>query len=282
MSAGAPGLRMGLRTVVRACAVVLAAGWLSAAQAAPVDDLSKALRLQELAMLMRDEGIADARDIIPTGPSGRPPQAAVAEIETLFDPDRFRTELQAALAASMSTEELAEAAAFFDSADGAALVELELVARSAIADPEVEAIARSEWAARQGDDDPEIRLLEQFAEVNGLVERNTTTTMTARYHFLLGVAEGAGRSVDEGHVLSEVWADEARIRTETEAWLMGYLLLAYGPAGERALQAYVDFSATAAGQAVNAALFDGFETAYGRISRGLGLVAGRASMAQDL
>ena len=190
--------------------------------------------------------------------------------------------MEAVLAADLGPDDLDAATAFFESAAGQALVELELQARAAIANSDVEAAARAHWAERQDETGEEIRNLKRFAEVNGLVDRNTTSTMTARYHFMRGLADGTGQRADEGEILAGIWRREAEIRADTEGWLMGYLLLAYGPAEPEDLEAYVAFSETPAGAAVNAALFDGFAVAYERISYGLGLVAGRSAAAQEL
>ncbi|MEM8728576.1 MAG: hypothetical protein AAGF79_01565, partial [Pseudomonadota bacterium] len=194
----------------------------------------------------------------------------------------IETELQSEIADLMPPDQLAEAITFFESPAGVALVELELVARAAISDDDVESLARAEWAARADSDDPQVALIRSFAEVNGLLERNTTATMTARYHFMRGLNEGAGRPVSDDEILAQIWAREPQIRADTEGWLMGYLLLAYGPSKLDDLRAYVAFSKSPPGQALNAALFDGFDVAYGRISYGLGLVTGQASMQQDL
>lgn len=256
--------------------------WPVLASAAPVDDLTDALRLPELAVMMRDEGLVDSEDLLPEGPSGNVPATAMAQIADIFDPDRIAADMRKALADGLSDAQLKEATAFFDSPPGRALVMLELIARSAISDADIEAGARARWAARANEDSKEIRLIKRFAEVNALVERNTASTMTARYQFLRGLGDGSGNPVDEDQILAQVWGGAEMIRAETEDWVMGYLLLAYGPADPADLRAYVDFSATDAGQAVNAALFDGFGVAYGRISYGLGLVSGRAALAQDL
>lgn len=266
----------------RGLLAVALAIWPVLGSAAPVDDLTAALRLPELAVLMRDEGVKDSEDLFVKAPAGRLPALTLNRIEEIFDPERIEAEMRQSLAAGMTGDEMARATAFFDSPPGRALTELELVARSAMSDDDIEAIARSEWQARRDEDSDEIRLLRQFAEVNGLIDRNTTSTMTARYQFLRGLGEGQGQPVDDDEILFRVWSAEESIRAETEDWLMGYLLMAYGPADLDDLRDYVAFSETPAGQAVNTALFDGFAVVYGRISHDLGLVAGQAAMAQDL
>ena len=276
---GFPGLRAGVALVLLVLVLPLRA--LAGTGDDMADRLGTALRLQDLAVLMRDEGLDDARALLPADATGRVSPVAMAQLEEVFDPDLIRAELTGAFGA-LSAKDLEAAVAFFDRPAGRALVELELVARAAISDPDIEAIARGEWAARQDESGEPIASLRRFAEVNDLVERNTTSTMTARFQFLRGLAAGADQPADDGEILSRVWAQEGAIRADTEGWLMGYLLLAYGPAEPADLDAYVAFSETPAGQAVNAALFEGFEVTYGRISHGLGLVAGRATQAQDL
>ncbi|MGR3802322.1 hypothetical protein [Marinibacterium profundimaris] len=280
--AGSPVRHVGLPALLALALTFLVALAPRVAADGPAQALTDALRLEELAGLIRAEGLADAGTFVPPGPSGKTSDDTLARIEALFNPAMIRAEMQAALAAGMERDAQIRAMNFFDAPRGKSLVRMELDARAAISDPDVEAIARSDWAMRQDDSDQTIQLLKRFAEVNSLVERNTASTMTARYHFLCGLAVGAGGIPDEDAILSQVWSRQDMIRADTENWLMGYLMMAYAPADDADLKAYVAFSETPAGQAMNAALFDGFEAAYARISYGLGLIAGQATLGQEL
>ncbi|CAN0586651.1 unnamed protein product, partial [Ectocarpus sp. 12 AP-2014] len=187
------------RGLVLALALSLAPGF---AVAAPIDDLATALRLDDLAMQMQDEGVEDARALMPSNPGTQ----ALDDIARLFDPDVIVDELRQTLASRMTDAQLSEAAAYFDSAAGARLVELELVARDAMTDPAIEEIARANWQARADEDSETVRLVTRFAQVNDLIDRNVASTMTARYQFLRGRVDGAGDRVADADILSDVSA----------------------------------------------------------------------------
>ncbi len=60
------------------------------------------------------------------------------------------------------------------------------------------------------------------------------------------------------------------------------MLLAYRPLSEPELEAYIVFSETDAGQALNGALFDGFDAMYLFISHALGVQVAQAGTYSDL
>jgi len=59
-------------------------------------------------------------------------------------------------------------------------------------------------------------------------------------------------------------------------------MMAYQPLDDDAMDAYIAFSETPSGRALNAALFEGFERMYRDISFGLGLAAARSMGGSDL
>ena len=82
--------------------------------------------------------------------------------------------------------------------------------------------------------------------------------------------------------MQQVWDQEAEIREDTVIWLFSYLTLAYQPLSDEELQLYIDFSSSQYGQALNRALFAGFDRMFAEISRALGFAAGQLSGAQEL
>jgi hypothetical protein len=166
----------------------------------------------------------------------------------------------------MNPDEIDAAIAFFDTAGGQALLAYETAARRAMADPEVEAIARAAYDQQRRNRDARFDAVARFVAVNDLVERNVAGTLGATFHFLRGMSDGGGLDWSEAEILDDVWADEEETRRDTASWIHGFLLMAYRPLDLAELDAYVTFSGTDAGQALNAALFDGFESIYADIS----------------
>ena len=103
------------------------------------------------------------------------------------------------------------------------------------------------------------------------------------------VTERAGRlrvivdgKLDDRAILADVWSGEEETRADTESWLFGFLLMAYRPLSDVEMADYNAFSRTGAGQALNAALFEGFEVMYRDISHALGLAAAQAMSFSEL
>jgi len=135
---------------------------------------------------------------------------------------------------------------------------------------------------REGD--PRVEMITRFAEANDLVERNVAGALNANLAFYRGMVAGGAfdGGLSESEILADVWSQEAEVRRETEEWLFPFLAMAYQPLSEDDLGAYLAFSETAPGQALNAALFAGFDAMFEAISQDLGLAAARMMTSQDL
>lgn len=281
---------MGLRAlcVMLAVAMMPTGGW---AQEAPggtverVEQLSDILMIGSVIEVMRAEGIAygdEMGDQMFPGRDGAQWQALVA---TIYDPDTLRKRFDAGFEAALAgSSQIAAIGAFFGSELGQRVLRLEIEARRALLDEEAEAAARLAYAGMVADGGPRIAALEQFVEANDLVESNVMGALNANLAFYRGMAE-AGSPADampQDELLAEVWAQEPDIRAETVDWLYPYLALAYKQLSDAELQAYVDFSESPAGQAVNAALFAAFDAVFVTVSRDLGRAAVVQMQGQEL
>jgi hypothetical protein len=179
---------------------------------------------------------------------------------------------------------VAAAQAFFTGPLGARVLTLEIEARRALLDKTVEAAARARVDEMRADDSPRLAALDAFVAANDLIEANVQGALNANLAFYRGMVEagGLGEAVDEGTVLAEVWAQEEEVRGETRIWLMAYVAMAYDPLSDAELQSYIDFSATPAGQRLNAALFSAFDAVFVQVSRDLGRAAGLQMIGQDI
>ena len=114
------------------------------------------------------------------------------------------------------------------------------------------------------------RLVEEYISTNGLIENNVAASMSQQHRFFLGLSDGGYNDRSEAEILDEVWQMRDPITAETRDWLYGYLVLAYIGLPQNDLDAYLAFSRSEAGQALNAALFDGFGSVFRDVSYGLG------------
>jgi hypothetical protein len=186
------------------------------------------------------------------------------------------------MAATMTPDDIAAAITFFGTARGQAILDHENAARRAMSDPAVEEAARARVEELDAADDAHLAEVRGFVEANDLLERNVAGALSSNYQFLRGFADGGGADMSDSDIVSDVWGQESEVRTETESWLLAFLVMAYAPLPPGDLQAYTEFSQTPEGRALNAGLFAGFEALYRDISYALGLMAGQRMQGSDL
>lgn len=253
---------------------------------ASVADLAKAMQLDDLFVVLREEGLSYGQsleaDMFP-GSGGSQWSAAV---NVVYDVPTLRRGFETALGAALadSPEAVAEMVAFFQSDLGQRVVRLEIEARHAFLDEVTEDAARVAADDRFANRDPKVPLLRSFIAAGDLVEMNVAGSLSGNLAFMMGMSDSGvyGQGLPQDQMLSDVWAQEDQIRDDTTSWLYAYLGLAYEPLTEAELQAYVDFMETPVGQRLNAALFAAFETVFRKVSYDLGRAAGVAMTGQDI
>jgi len=269
---------MFLRTAFVATAFALAAPVF----AAPEDDLIEALGVPQMVQIMREEGQgygADlGRDMLPGGSDA----AWEAVVDRIYDTDAMLETVRAGFAEEIEGTDLDPLLDYFTSDAGARIVGLEISAREAMVSEDVEEAARDAYRMAAAEEDPSLEPLEALIEANDLVEANVVGALNASFAFYKGLADGGGLEMSEAEMLSDVWGQEDETRADTREWLFAYMMLAYGPLGEEALADYVALSETTEGQALNRALFAGFNDMYDKLSYALGLALSQQMQGQDL
>jgi hypothetical protein len=255
-------------------------------QGQPAAGLSEVLQIRDMIGVLRDEGLADAAELAADfGPGGGSPgwHASVARI---YDPVQMQALVEAGLAKAMAgkSDATARAIDFFGSAAGKRALQLETDARRALMDKDTEAAATLRWQEMVARDDPRVALIRRFAEVNDLIESNVSGAMNSSLAFYQGLAGTGGPFADmtETDILDLARGNEGETRATTEAWLFPFLALAYQPLSDAELRAYIDYSATPAGQQLNAAMFAAFDALFNSVSRDLGRAVGQEMAGQDI
>ncbi|WP_425100578.1 DUF2059 domain-containing protein [Tropicibacter sp. S64] len=251
-------------------------------QAAPVDELMRAVHIDEMIEIMRTEGLDYGEDLARDMFGGPGNAAWDAMLSRIYDTDKMATVVRGTFRRSFGDTEAAPLLDFFDSETGSRIVRLEIDARRAMVDDDVESAARDSFQALDGSDDARLEQVQRFIEANDLIEANVTGAMNASFQFYRGLVDGGAFEMSEKDILSDVWSQEAETRADTREWLFAYMLLAYGPLEDSAMQAYIDLSASEEGRALNRALFEGFNTMYDEISYALGLAVAQQMKGSDL
>ena len=172
--------------------------------------------------------------------------------------------------------------AFLTSPTGQRLVALELSARQAMMDGDIEKVARATFRALNEKSDARLTVLGDFVWANDLVETNVSGALNANYAYYKGLRKSGVLGMSDQQMLDHVLSEEEETRTDIKEWVFGFLLMAYSPLGEDAVSEYAALWQTDAGKQLNRALFAGFDPMRRDISFALGLSMGRILQAKEL
>ena len=249
-----------------------------------VDRLVAALDLPGVLAVMRQEGLAYADDLeaeMLGRRAGAGWQAAVAEI---YDAARLDATVRPVFAEALAGHDVATMTEFFAAPLGRRIVALEIGAREAFLEEAVEEAAKLRVAEMAADQDPRLAQVEAFIAAGDLIEANVAGGLNTSLAFWRGLGDGGfpSRDMPEEDMLAQVWSQEPEIRAETTDWLRSYLTLAYEPLADAELDAYIAFSRTPPGQALNRALFAAFDRMFADVSYRLGREVARGLAGQEL
>jgi len=270
--------------VIRAFALSLCVcAWPVIAQAdAARERLFDILDLTSYVEIARQEGL-EATDEISLSLLGRPADAAMmAQMGKVYDIDRMTETVRRDVDAALTSEQVAAALIFFESDLGLRATELELAARRAMSDKDVEAAAEAAWFDAQETRPWLVARIREIKEAGDLVDRNVSGQLNSNLRFYQGLVDGNALTLSEEDILADVWAQEAQTRADTVAWLGGYMHLAYEPLSEEDLTTYVAFWQTQVAGALSAAIYAGFGRMFDDVAYATGRVMAVSMATQDL
>lgn len=252
-----------------------------AATEAELDSLFEALGTAELMDILRVEGLQQSDEI---RESMFPERADGWNtiVSSIYDTRRMEVEFREAFDAELAESDVTPLLEFFASDLGAEIISLEIAARHALLDEDVEEAAKEAFLRLPDRDVARADAIAAFVETNDLIELNVAGALNASLAFYRGLADGGSFDLTEDVILQDVWAQEPEIRQETTQWMLPYLALAYEPLGDDDLAAYQALSTSEAGKDLNRALFAGFDVVFNRISYSLGSAASRFMQGDDI
>lgn len=252
------------------------------AQAAEVDDLLEALGVPQIVEIMRAEGLEYgdtlATDMVPGGST----DGWRATVDRIYDEARMLETVRGVFTQEFGSTDLEPLMAFFASETGQQVVSLELSARTAMREQEIEDAARAAFRDLEGTDSETLATISEFVDTNDLIEANLVGALNANYMFYLGLVDGGALQMSEQDILTEVWSSEEETRSDTREWVYAFLLMAYRPLADGVVEDYTALSQTDPGRALNRALFAGFNEMYDDISYALGMAVARQMQVQEL
>ena len=249
---------------------------------AAFDRLVELLGVDAYIAVTRNEGLRGVDDLA-LDMTGRPASPSmVQQMDQIYNAERMRDTVVTWLETELTEEQITTSLIVFDSAPGMRITELEIAARQAISDKDIETAARLAWIGAEETHPWLVARINEMVSINDLIERNVSGALNSNFRFFQGLADGDGLEMSESEMLADVWSQEEEVRIDTAAWIGGYLLLAYQPLSEEDLADYLAFWKTDTGRALNGVLFDSFNKMYDDISYATGRVVALNLSGQDL
>ncbi|MFY0691480.1 MAG: DUF2059 domain-containing protein [Paracoccaceae bacterium] len=241
-----------------------------------------ALKLDKVFEILRSEGIEAGEEMTEDGSVSTSP-AWTRRLEGIYAIDKMEAAFRYGLESAGDLQEAEAALAFFESPLGARIVEIELEARGALNDTDLEEEVRTRVEKMRADKDARIGLYETFVEVNNLIDSNVMGALNANLAFYQGMATTPSfeDGLPEEFMLSTIWDQEPEIRDNMKDWTMNFSALAYSTLSEDEMQDYIDISRTSAGQKLNSALFSGFDQMFEMQSFELGRATAEFMMGDE-
>lgn len=256
------------------------------AQASDVDDLVAVLKLPEVFDVLAAEGEAYGKEIDGGMLDGAGGTAWTAAVTQIYAPDRLLPEFKQNFAAALAENhtDLKPVTDFFASGLGQQAASLEVSARRALLDPDVEDASRLTLEDMRAEENPRLGLIEAFAEANDLLESNVSNGLNANFAFYQGLRDAGaiGPEMSEDDVVAEVWSQEDAIRAETDIWVHAFLTMAYAPLSDADLTRYTEFAQRPEARIVNHAMNEAYAKVFTGVSRQLGRAAGAVLAGQNL
>lgn len=280
------GLGLALASEAGRAETVAPASTDAAPAPASVADLGLALQLDQLFVVLRDEGLAYGVSLQGDMLDETGGQFWTKAVSAIYDTGAMRARFDAALQEELAEDAavLAEAVAFLGSDLGQRVVGLEIEARRAFLDTALEEAARVAADDRAGARDPLVKQIRRFVVAADLLESNVAASLSANLAFMTGMSDSGlyGEGLPQDQLLADVWADEASLRDSSALWLDAFLGLAYAPLTEAELEAYISFMESPAGKRLNAALFSAYGSVYRQISYDLGRAVGVTMLSRSI
>ena len=253
-----------------------------AQQAATVDRLMKVLRIADTIDIMREEGRRYGADVAAEMLPGADRESWDDTVMRIHDPERMERLIRQGFSQVLSDQEMKDVIQFYGSETGAEIVALEISARRAFLEAEIEERARARYAEAQPQDTRLRRQVEEMIAESDLVDRNVAGAMNSTMMFYRGMMDGGELEMTIDDMLADLWSQEDAFRSDSQSWLGGFLLMAYAPLSPEQMEDFLAFWQSDAGTAFNIALFKSFDRMYEELSYLMGQAVAQHMQSEKL
>lgn len=230
--------------------------------------------IDRLVGVMSLEGLADGQGLPEEAFGVLPGEGWTAMLERIYDVDAMRDATEQAFLEAFDNRHREEVEEFVASDAWQNAIDLEVAARMALLDPEVEEMVYDNAerdSIRNGNRARKIRRLIREAE---MLEYNLESNLNSMLAFYLGMADsGVPIELSDEELYAMIMSDQDEVEQDIREWLFAVLMMAYDPLSERHLDQQIEFWQTREGTAFNDALFQAFDELFAGTSYELGKAA---------
>ena len=252
------------------------------AKADAISDLYDALLMDRVNEIIRVEGIRDAQGTGEAYLSANSVERFVDQAKSVYKLDSMEKEFKRLLTENLSTSDANEILLFYRRPIGKLASELEVSARVAISETEIEEMAKTKLKEAKALKNTRLDEIESVIKTLELVEQNLIGAYAAQFAFMYELSKLGVLELSRQEMIDIITNDEEKLKGEILEWLMAFSHMAYAPMSDEQFSVYNDFSKSDLGIALNKALFSVYNEMAKDQSQSLANILGEFMKSEDL
>ena len=252
------------------------------ARADAISDLYDALQMDRVNEIIRVEGIRDAQGTGEAYLSANSVQRFVDQAKSVYQLDIMEKDFKRLLTENLSTSDANEILLFYRRPIGKIASELEVSARVAISETEIEEMAKTKLREATALKNTRLDEIESVIKTLELVEQNLIGAYAAQFAFMYELSKLGVLELSRQEMIDIITNDEEKLKGEILEWLMAFSHMAYAPMSDEEFSVYNDFSKSDLGIALNKALFSVYNEMAKDQSQSLANILGEFMKSEDL
>ena len=252
------------------------------AKADDISDLYDALQMDRVNEIIRVEGIRDAQGTGEAYLSANSVERFVDQAKSVYQLDSMEKDFKRLLTENLSTSDASEILLFYRRPIGKIASELEVSARVAISETEIEEMAKTKLEEAKALKNTRLDEIESVIKTLELVEQNLIGAYAAQFAFMYELSKLGVIELSRQEMIDIITNDEEKLKGEIFEWLMAFSHMAYAPMSDEQFSVYNDFSKSDLGIALNKALFSVYNEMAKDQSQSLANILGEFMKSEDL
>ena len=247
-----------------------------------ISDLYEALQMDRVNEIIRVEGIQDARGTGEAYLSKNTVARFVDQAQSVYQLETMEKDFKRLLTENLSISDAEAILLFYRSPIGKMASELEVSARVAISNKQIEEMAKIKFNEAVNLKNERLKELGSVIETLELVEQNLIGAYAAQFAFMYELSKLGLVNLSRQEMIDAITSDEEKLKSDILEWLMAFSHMAYSPMSDEEFNVYNDFSKSALGITLNKALFSVYNEMAKDQSQRLASILGEFMKSEDL